>query len=176
MATNDINNVRMGPCSIIYNSVNLGHTKGGVTLTFERSMEDLTVDKYGAMPIDKVISGGTLQIEVQLAEPQVDQLRYAVPEGDYISGSQGKRIGIGRDSGYSLRANSGFQLTMHPIDRAITDTTEDVVIYKAVSTAPLELPYRIDEQRVFSVTFNALVDESFSTGRRLGHIGLTNVS
>lgn len=176
MALGSINNVRLGACSIVYNSVNLGHTKGGVAFKFERAMEDLTVDKYGTMPIDKVMSGANLTIEVNLAEPQVDQLRYAIPEGDFQSGAQGKRLGLGTDSGFSMRSNVAAQLTLHPLDRAASDSSEDVVIYKAVSTEPVELNYKIDDQRVYKIVFSALVDESYDVDRRLGHIGLTNVS
>jgi hypothetical protein len=65
---------------------------------------------------------------------------------------------------------------LHPVNKAANDDSEDIVIYKAVSSEPIELPFKVDGQRTFSVTFTALVDEGYTSTRRLGHIGSTNIS
>ena len=59
---------------------------------------------------------------------------------------------------------------------APTDYSDDVTIYLAVSVENIEVPLKIDEQRVIEVTFKAIVSEAYGTGRRLGHYGPADVS
>lgn len=165
----------MGACSITLNGVSLGHTKGGVIFKYAPKYQDLQADQYGETPIDKVLVGEDVTVKVSLAEPQIDVLNSVIPSGDNVIGSSSQRLGVGRDAGYSTRSDA-LQLVLHPNDRSSTDYSEDITIYKAVASEPVELNYEVDKQRVFEVTFTALVDETYATGRRLGHIGSTAVS
>jgi len=170
-----ISNVRIGACSVKFNGVSLGHTKEGVNFKFDRKFEDLSVDQYGETPIDMALVGQDLTIEVMLAEPQLGNLNIAIPEADNATGASGTRLGLGTDAGYLLRSDSA-QLILHPLNNATADLSDDVTIYKAVSYETVEMAYKIDEQRIVKVTFRALVDETNANGRRLGHIGYTNIS
>lgn len=167
----DISKVRIGACQITYKGVNVGHTLDGVELTFEREFEDLTVDKYGSSPVDKALTGNKLMAKFKLAQPDFAALNIANPEGEGADGTTGDRIGLGTDAGYLLRQDAG-ELVLRPLKNvASANDTEDVVLYKAVSVENIELSYKVDEQRVIEVTFEALVDETYGTGRRLGHVG-----
>lgn len=171
----NIANVRIGDCDVFLDSVHLGHTKGGVEFTFEREFEDLTVDKYGSMPLDMALTGQNLLIKAFLAEITNDVLNVAIPEGNYALGSSDDKLGLGRDSGYLLRADAK-PLRLHPRNRAATDYSEDVYIWQAVSVENVEMGYKIDEQRIIETTFRALVDESQPNGSRLGQIGPSAIS
>lgn len=171
----NINNGRMSAARLTYGGVNIGHTTGGVSFNYEPSTEDLIFDQYGDTPVDKILTGENVQIVANLAEPVVGVLNSVIPGGLHALGSGGERLGVGRDAGYSLRADAK-QLVLHPYDKADDDTDEDVVIYKAVVAEAVELNYEVNGQRVFEVTFQALVDETYGAGRRLGHIGSTDVS
>lgn len=167
----DISKVRIGACQITYKGVNVGHTLDGVELTFEREFEDLTVDKYGSTPVDKALTGNKLMAKFKLAQPDFASLNIAAPEGEGADGSTGDRIGLGTEAGYLLRQDAG-ELVLRPLKNvASANDSEDVVLYKAVSVENVELSYKVDEQRVIEVTFEALVDETYGTGRRLGHVG-----
>lgn len=167
----DISKVRIGACQITYKGVNVGHTLDGVELTFEREFEDLTVDKYGSSPVDKALTGNKLMAKFKLAQPDFAALNIANPEGEGADGSTGDRIGLGSDAGYLLRQDAG-ELVLRPLKNvASANDSEDVVLYKAVSVENIELSYKVDEQRVIEVTFEALVDETYGVGRRLGHVG-----
>lgn len=171
----NIANVRIGDCDVFYNAVHLGHTKGGVEFTFEREFEDLTVDKYGNMPVDMALTGQNLTIKAYLAEITNDVMNVAVPEGNYALGTADDKLGLGRDSGYLLRQDA-HPLRLHPRSKAANDFSEDVNIWLAVSTENVELGYKIDEQRIIETTFRALVDESQPDGSRLGQIGPNAIS
>ena len=172
----DISKVRIGACQITYKGVNVGHTLDGVELTFEREFEDLTVDKYGSTPVDKALTGNKLMAKFKLAQPDFLSLNIAAPEGEGADGSLGDRIGLGTDAGYLLRQDAGL-LVLRPLKNVATaDDSEDVHIYKAVSVENVELAYKVDEQRTVEVTFEGLVDETYGTDRRLGHVGPATIS
>lgn len=170
-----INNVRIGHATLTFGGVSLGHTMDGVEIEFAREFEDLSVDQYGNTPIDMALTGQDVTIKVKLAEPNVSSLNVAIPEGGHASGGSGERLGIGTDAGYLLRTDSK-QLVIHPAKNAASDDSEDITIYKAVSSEAVPTNFKIDEQRVFEVTFRALLDETYASGRRLGHVGPANVS
>jgi len=173
MSLKQIANIRIGICSVTFNGVDLGHTLDGVSFDLKRTFVPLMVDKYGTTPIDQALQGTDLDIKMKFAEPVLDLLQQVYPEGDWRSGTAGKRMGLGADAGTLVRANS-YQLTLHPVSMA--DTSEDIVIYNAVNINNIVLEYSIKNQRVIECSFQALVNESQVSGRRLGHIGLTNVS
>lgn len=180
-----IQDLRMGAMSLKYKGEDLGHTKGGVVFKKDRKTEDMTVDQYGDTPIDIILTGERATIEVMLAEPSVANLNRVMPEGHDVVGSTGEIFTFGTDAGFSLRNGSslaGIQgggaglLVCHPLNRAASDDSEDIQIYLAVSSEPIELPYKVKEQRVYKVVFTALIDETRANGRRLGHVGPLNIS
>lgn len=173
----DISKVEIaGPCNIVFDGVNMGHTLDGVELSAERELTDVMVDKYGHTPIDKVLSGNRLKIKFKLAQTEFAQWNLAMPEtSSYDGAGVSDRTDFGADAGYSLRADAK-QLVIHPMKNAASDFSDDVTVYKAVSTENIVLPLKIDEQRVIEITMEALVDEAYGTGRRLGHYGPAAVS
>jgi len=171
----NIANVRIGDCDVFLNEVHLGHTKGGVEFTFEREFEDLTVDKYGNMPVDMALTGQNLLIKAFLAEVTNDNYNVAIPEGAYALGSSDDKLGLGRDAGYLLRQDAK-PLRLHPRNRAANDLSEDIYIWLAASVENVEMGFKIDEQRVLETTFRAFVDESQPDGSRLGRIGAEAIS
>lgn len=170
-----LTNVRIGACSVLWGGVSLGHTKDGAEFQFERSFEDLMVDQYGETAVDKALTGQNLTVKVYLAEPNTSNLHVALPEQGHASGANGERVGLGADAGATLR-QFARELVLHPLNRAASDDSEDIHIYLAVSMETVALNYKVDEQRVIEVTFQALVDETYGSGRRLGHIGPANIS
>lgn len=164
-----------GPCTIVYNGVNIGHTLEGIELTVEREFAEVHVDRLGSTPIDKILTGTHAMLKFKLAQPTFAQLDLAMPETSSFDGSgSNDRIDLGADAGFSLRSQAA-NIVIHPIARQ-GDLSADVTFYRAASVENITLAYKVDEQRVVEVTMMALADESYGTGRRLGHIGQANVS
>lgn len=162
----DISNVKMGVCSVKYGSTDLGHTKGGVTVTYEPDIHDITVDKYGSTPAEKVLIGQKLRATVPLAETTIANLAIAIPEGDEGTSS----IKIGGEVGLRL-SDAAETLVLHPIANESTDLSEDVVIYSAVVTNSISIPFKVDEERVVELEFEGIIDETREDGDMLGLIG-----
>jgi hypothetical protein len=171
----NIQNVRMGVCSIVFNGVDVGHTLGGTKVTITRKLTPLKVDKYGDSPVDMVVTDVQMEAEMKIAEPVVALLKNAIPEGDFEQGATSSRLGVPAGEGAALRAGSAL-LTLHPLNLALSNTAEDAQIYNAVASSSPVINYDVAGQRVFDLKFTALVNETEGVGRRLGHIGPVNIS
>lgn len=164
-----------GPCRITYKGIDIGHTLEGITLEVERKLADVFVDRYGETPVDKVLTGQTAKLKFKLAQFANRQIDIALPESQNIDVATNDQTAIGADAGYSLRGEAGL-LVIHPLKFAAGDLSHDVTLYKAVNTANFTLPFTVQDQLVTEIEMEALVDESYGTGRRLGHIGYGTTS
>lgn len=163
----DITKVKVGVCSISYGGLDLGHTKGGVEVTYEPTHMDVSVDKYGETPVEQFLTGEKFTAKVPLAEFTIANLRNAIPQSTF-AGAANSRITIGATAGQSARADAA-QLVLHPISEGTR--AFDVVMYKAYVSSTVQLNHKIDEVKVIEVTFMALLDETKSDGNYLGMIG-----
>lgn len=160
-------NVQLGVCSVTYNGVDLGHTKGGVEVTYEPSHTDITVDQYGESVINKILIGEKFMAKVPLAEFTIANLKVAMPEGSF-AGAANARLTVGKQTG-AKATDSAAQLVLHPI--AEGTRRHDIVIHKAYVSSSIQLNHKIDEVKVIEVEFSALIDETKSNGNYLGLIG-----
>jgi hypothetical protein len=165
--TADIDNVKLGPCSVTFNGVDVGHTKGGVTVAYEAEYHDIQVDKYGNTVAEKVLIGETLKVTVPLAENTIANMEIAIPAATDVTGD---RATIGKDAGVRM-GQYAKELVLHPLANLVTDLSEDVVLHKALVSEGIEWKYASDGERMAEVVFHALLDESKSDGNRLGFIG-----
>ena len=162
----DISNVKLGVCSVTFNAINLGHTKGGVVVTYEPTYHDLTVDMFGETIVDKKLLGEKLIAKVPLAESTLANLQIAIPEGT----TSGDKMTIGSTVGDAL-SDGAKQLILHPIANLAANLDDDVVFHKAVASSPVEIAFTNDGEKIFEVEFTALLDETKSDGNYLGFIG-----
>lgn len=163
-------NLRIGDREVWLGGQLIGHTKGGIEFTFEREFEDLTTDQHGSSPLDMALTGNNLMIKAFIAEITTYNASRAIPEGGYNAGSADDKLGLGRDAGYLL-SQDALELRLHPRNKAAGDYSEDIYIWKAVSSEAVELPFKVDEQTIMETTFRALVDDNQPDGYRLGRIG-----
>lgn len=166
----DVSNVKIGPAKITYGSTEVGHTLGGSKVAYEQKFADIKVDYYGDTPVDRVLTGEGLTVKVKLAESTLENLKACMPFASLENSGQKNMLSVGSIAGQKASANVAT-LVLHPTYLADNDTSEDVVMYKAVSTEPIELNYEYDNERVYEVTFVALIDESKEDGNLLGHFG-----
>lgn len=165
----DVANIKIGACKVTFGGVDLGHTKGGVTVNYSPEYADITADQYGNSVIDKALVGEKMTVKVPLAETQVANLANVLPMGS-LAGAGNKRLTLGSDAGARL-ASEAAVLVLHPLVNEASNRDDDVVIYKAVVTGEVELNYSVEDERVVEVEFEALIDTSKSNGSYLGIIG-----
>lgn len=163
----DITNVQVGVCTVTYNGVDLGHTKGGVEVSYEPTHKDIAVDKYGETIIEKYLTGEKFTAKVPLAEFTIANLRNAIPQSQF-AGAANARITIGAQAGKKA-SDDAYRLELHPISEGTR--RHDIVLYKAYVASQVVLNHKVDEEKIIEVTFEALLDESKSDGNYLGLIG-----
>lgn len=163
----DITNVKVGACSVTFNGLDLGHTKGGVELSYEPVYKDVSVDLYGETVVEKYLIGEKFTAKVPLAEYTIANLRNAIPQATF-AGAANTRILIGHQAGQAAKVDS-YQLVLHPVGEGTRKF--DVVLHKAYVSSTIMLPHKIDEEKLIEVTFEALLDETKSAGNYLGLIG-----
>lgn len=164
----DATNLQMGVCSVSIGGTDIGHTVGGVEVTYEPEWQDVTVDKFGNTPVEKKLVGEHLKVKVPLAEYTLDNLHKAIINST-LAGSGNGRMTVGSVSGKSALDNA-VQLVLHPQDAGVS-RAYDVVLYKAVPISEVVLSHKVDETKVIEVEFEALIDESKTDGNYLGLFG-----
>jgi hypothetical protein len=160
-------NVQLGACSVTYNSIDLGHTKGGAEVSYEPEWSDVSVDKYGNTVVEKYLVGEKFTVKVALAEYTTANLKYSMPSGTF-AGAANARVTLGKSAG-GQATSYAYQLVLHPLNKGTR--AHDIVLHKAVVTSAVLLPHKVDEQKVVEVTFEALLDETKTDGNYLGFIG-----
>jgi hypothetical protein len=163
----DITNVQVGVCTVTFNGVDLGHSKGGVEVSYEPTHHDISVDKYGETVVEKVLIGEKLTAKVPLAEFTIANLRNAIPQAQF-AGAANARITIGANAGKKAKEDA-YQLVLHPL--AEGTRRHDIVFHKAYVSSQITLMHAVDEEKVIEVTFEALLDETKADGNYLGLIG-----
>jgi len=163
----DVTNVKLGACSVTFNNVDLGHTEGGVEVSYEPVYADVKVDKYGETVVEKYLVGEKWTAKVPLAEYTIANLKIAVPNATF-AGAGNARMTVGQVAGQRMGAVAA-QLVLHPLNMGTR--ANDIVLHKAVVTSSVSLNHKVDEQKTVEVTFEALLDETKSAGNYLGLIG-----
>ena len=147
--------------------VYLGLTKGGVEFTYTPEFHDMTVDQYGKTPIDESLVGETAVAKIPLAETDLNKIKMFAHTG--VWDETNKKITFGRFPGFRLGDTAG-KLRLHPIAFG-DDTSEDLTMYKAVNKAPLQLSYKMEDERVYQTEFNAMIKRANPNGSFLFEIG-----
>lgn len=145
-------NVKLGVCSVLFNEVDLGFTKGGVEVEVTTDTHEVTVDQMGETPIDEIITGRKVSVKVPLAETTLENLVRIMPGATLITDGTDptkKKVVVTTGVSISLLATAQ-QLTLRPKN---STGDEDFTIFKANTAGAITFAYTTDTERVFNVTF-----------------------
>lgn len=163
----DVANVNVGVCSVVFNGIDLGHTKEGVIVTYEPEYKDVQVDLYGNTVVEKKLIGEKLTAVTKLAEFTVANLRNAMPQATF-AGAANARLTLGAKAGRGALSRAA-QLVLHPVNEGTR--RHDIVFHKAYVASTVELPHTNEDEKTIAVEFFALLDETKSDGNYLGLMG-----
>ena len=165
----DFSKIKAGPCSITYNSVDLGHSQGGVEVSYDAKWRDMLVDEYGETVVDKYFQGESLELTVKMTQSQFATLKALMPKYTYEAGSY---LAFGTTIDGTKLSDEAAILTLHPFET--TGTTHDLTVFKAAVGGVVGWSYNNDGDRVYAVVFIALINSSLTDGQRLFKIGSAN--
>jgi len=98
-----VDNVKLGVCTIWYNGIDLGYTKGGVEVEVQTTTHEVKVDQFGETPVSELITGRTISVKTPLAETTLENLVAIMPGSELVSdGAKAKgtvTIGVNNKDG-----------------------------------------------------------------------------
>lgn len=153
-------NVKLGPCRITYNSVDLGFTKGGVEVEVTTDTHKVTIDQFGETAIAEYIMGRNVTVTMPLAETTLENLVAIMPGATLVTDSVDstkKKVSVIPGTGLDLLTIAA-ELNLHPWALPASDKTQDFTIPKAATAGAISYAYKIDEERVYNCTFMAYPD------------------
>jgi len=159
-------NISISPVRLTFDGVDLGGVEGDVTVSIEQSNSEIKVAQYGDSLIDLVNKGTVIKVKARLLEVSAAQIKRLFPAS--LLGSNGNYFATNVGTKLSAFAK---QLVIHPLDRADADKTKDIVLFKAVSMSPAEIPYGPETITGFEIEFIALPDFSVGSQARFAFIG-----
>lgn len=163
----DATKIALGVCAATFDSVDLGHTKGGVECVYEPVWHDVKVDQYGDTIVKKRLMGEKFTAKVPLAEYTVANLKVGIPAGTVV-GAGPTRLDVGSSAGVSSD-DLAAALVLVPVDA--TGDEHTVTVPKAMVGSQVTLSHVNDGERVIECVFEAIIDESKSEGAYLFSIG-----
>jgi len=165
-----LDNCKIGHAIVTAGATEVGHTKGGTEISYTPTIHEKTVDLYGDSPMEAVEIGYRLEIKIFFAESDLASLNMAMAGSTLTTGTTTDEVGIGRAAGSTIASQV---LRVHPISAGAA-VNEDWVFTKAVVIGSPTFAFKIDEDRIFEVTFLALIDESATEGEKLVKIGVAD--
>lgn len=78
MASNT-QNVKVGPCQIFYDGIDLGYTQGGVEVSVTTDTHRIEVDQFGKSPISESVMARAVKVKVPLAETTLENMTNIMP-------------------------------------------------------------------------------------------------
>lgn len=152
-------NVNLGPCSILYDDVDLGMTQGGVSIDITTKTKPFRVDHFGGgVQVDELITRRLVTVKVPLIESTIANLMEVAAGygGDLEANQVGGQTGT-ISAGYGIDlAKSGRFLTIAP---QMSEDTSGIWQFPLASwDGSLDFVYALDRERVFTVQFTVYPD------------------
>lgn len=145
----------LGPCQVVFDSVDLGKTFGGVKFRHTEESRPVREDQMGVTNVDELKVGASCEIEVPLTRASLGQLSKVIGNSTYT----GTKLEVGVVVGESLLTHAKELILKPIIDSVVsTDSKTWLTVYKAYPRADLEVNFDYEGQRVYKVIFKAFPD------------------
>lgn len=141
-----IQDFRIGAGELFINGTSVGHTTPeGVVVNYEPNVHLHKSGKYGDTPVKASLIGQTLTIQITIAETTAENMENAF--AGVVNANDKIKFG-----GIAGREIVGKVLTLVPFDG-----TESWTFRNAIPTSNVEVAYQVDNERVYQVTYTAMV-------------------
>lgn len=162
----DLLKVKLGTCKVTADGTDLGHTIGGVEVSYAPEYQETKVDDYAGIT-ERWLTGEKLSAKVPLAQNTLENINVAITHStlngtDYVT--------FGSKAGKRSSENA-MRIVLHPIANDDADLSDDLTIFKAHVINEITIPYKNDGEQIIAVEFGALVDETSGDGALLGMFG-----
>jgi hypothetical protein len=118
------------------------------------------VDQFGKSPINEIIMARNVSVKVPLAETTLENLVKIMPGATLVTDSVDttkKKVLVTNAVGTSLLEKAKI-LVLHPQGLPASDKSEDFTVPLAMTPGALTFAYKLEEERIFNVTFTGYPD------------------
>jgi hypothetical protein len=155
----DVSNFRIGAGSLSIDGSDVGGTTpDGIVVNYKPDVHLHLSGQYGNTPVKASLIGQELTLEIWMAESVFDNIENAFAgvrqEDDKI-----------KFGGFAGRELTGHELILTPFDGTPSWTFKN-----AIATSNVETNYKVNDERIIHVTFQAMVDEDAPEDENLGYI------
>lgn len=145
--------IKLGPCKVTYATTpatEIDKTIGGVDFSAVPIYKEIKLDQTGQGVYDKRIVGWDVKAVIRMAESTYENIKAMSAGLVEIDGGAKKKLHDAQ-LGVSMREGAK-KLTIHPLENADADVSDDIVIYLAAPDTPVDLKYNYENERVLEVT------------------------
>lgn len=145
-----LENVKLGVCSVTFDGVDLGYTKGGVQFEVTTETYEVTIDQFGETPVSNYITGRMVRVTTPFAETTLENMQKLLPGATLITDATTptkKKVEVTTGVGISL-INTAKPLRLRP--QGNTTAAEDVTIPKANTPGNVTFAYELNRERIFN--------------------------
>jgi len=147
----------LGPCSVTFNSIDLGATDGGVIMKHSEDTKPVKEDQQGTTEVDGIKVGKSVEIEVPLTRSSLAILAQVIGGSSY----SGNRLRVRNQVGVSMLDGAALLILKPIIDGvASTDASTWLNAFKAAPRADFEIAFNNAGQRVYKVMFKVFPDSA----------------
>lgn len=158
----------LGPCTIWFGDVNLGMSFGDVLAKDEVQGEDIFYDQMGVTPVDKILLGRLVSVEIPLTDTSLAVLEDVIAGSVKASDTLKVSNVVGRSA---FNASKQLKLIRIVDDIESTDPDHVFIFNRAYPLAKLEVPFGVGTQRVYTVEFIAFPDDESTRVGEIYRIG-----
>lgn len=169
MAASTANVKNLGPCTMNFNSNDIGHVSG-VEVTITDKTNEHKIDAYGDNPVAAFEGGVSIEVKCLMEETDWTVLASASHQLTKLVGTTttGTKLAGGAVAGAQI---TGALLTITPQETA-KSTTHILAIYKAfIATSSKKIAISPEKPAQYEVVFRGLIDETRAAGDRLFSFG-----
>lgn len=165
-----LQDVKVKPMQVQWNSTDLGSTSGGVEIAVEVQSTDIVTDQDGTAAVDAYQTGVAITISMTLIELNAANYNQMIstPTGGSAAGTDATVHGYGSSKNFVSMLSMAQQLRLRPVGNS--DNTEDWTFWKAVPVVD-SLSFASDATNSMSVTFRCFPDSSKAAAVSLGCFG-----
>lgn len=155
-------NFHIGAGAIAIDSNDVGATTpNGVVVNYEPDIHLHKSGKYGNTPVKASLIGKLLTIDMELAESTLTNMS-KVFAGVTTEGTTPTKVKFGGIAGTQI---VGKKVVLTPFDGTPAWTFRN-----AIPSSPVAMNYTVEDERVFKVTFTALIDPTAPEDENLAFV------
>ena len=162
----------LGPCCVVWDpdgtNLELSPMFGDVYFRSEDQSEPIHEDGEGVHPVDDVMTGRIVELQIPMTRSDLDQLNTVIAGSVKV----GNVLTISNRVGQAVFEDSK-EIILKPMeDNVCTDTKKEWLrILRCYPMHAFEIPYNLSTQRIFNVVFKVYRDDTVGQSGEIWKFG-----